>query len=569
MKCPKCNYVSHDYLDACRKCGRDLAAFKQEIGLLVLQPGELDLSLVLGGAGADDLFGSGAEEATLHVSDDDDFDISLDDYADHQPGARRFQAATPQGGGRAPEEEVPGLDHLTLELDASSLSAELAAHLRAAQALPDPALPQPSSPPLAAPGESALPSHVTLDMEPNNLSGELQPGVSQEHSVLPPMSPPPAPAVPGAPDLSRSLALDLSSIDLASTALPAGPVEQFEMAEETAAAAMAEEVSPGEATPVARISETIPSLQMQDILLAEETPAALEASPPESVEPTIPTIELVDMEATLPQRAAETSAAPPEVALSSDLPSVVFSTDDAPFVTRDVALPSSDPPPSVEPLVSRIDETRWAEERRPGAFALEPTPEAFVDEETLQDLPIPTLNEADFASVDDTLSPLPPQEQPDVTASVAPEGLLTSSDMGALSTLQEPTPPAYVTLEMNAPDLPDDLMSSLFEEVAAPLPQDDPTRTGAATGAEAQFTASDAMALEDLDKTTLPPGHLTLELDAPDFVSDVSSTVIAPLDVDHPSGTAQPPLPPPVPRADKEEELVLDLDDLEFDDDKR
>src|SRR5262249_56271456 len=44
MKCPKCNYVSHDYLDDCRKCGVDLVTFKQDIGLLVLQPGMLDLS---------------------------------------------------------------------------------------------------------------------------------------------------------------------------------------------------------------------------------------------------------------------------------------------------------------------------------------------------------------------------------------------------------------------------------------------------------------------------------------------------------------------------------------------
>ena len=71
MKCPKCNYVSHDYLDDCRKCGIDLVTFKHDIGLLVLQPGVLDLSLVLGGAGADDLFESVEEEVTMHASDDE------------------------------------------------------------------------------------------------------------------------------------------------------------------------------------------------------------------------------------------------------------------------------------------------------------------------------------------------------------------------------------------------------------------------------------------------------------------------------------------------------------------
>ena len=45
MKCPSCNYVSHDYLDACRSCGGDWSAFKAEIGLRVLPPGiVLDLS---------------------------------------------------------------------------------------------------------------------------------------------------------------------------------------------------------------------------------------------------------------------------------------------------------------------------------------------------------------------------------------------------------------------------------------------------------------------------------------------------------------------------------------------
>ncbi|HEY7495063.1 MAG TPA: hypothetical protein VIH59_28660 [Candidatus Tectomicrobia bacterium] len=48
MKCPKCSYVSHDYLDACRKCGVDLVDFKKELHLQVAQPGDLDLSLMLG-----------------------------------------------------------------------------------------------------------------------------------------------------------------------------------------------------------------------------------------------------------------------------------------------------------------------------------------------------------------------------------------------------------------------------------------------------------------------------------------------------------------------------------------
>ena len=132
MKCPKCKYVSHDYLDACRKCGIDLVIFKQDIGLLVLQPGVLDLSLVLSGAGADDLFESVEEGGAMHASDDD-FDISLDDYAEH-PGIRRAPAGVPRSGRPESETDLAGMDHLTLELDASDLPAEVTARLRASDA---------------------------------------------------------------------------------------------------------------------------------------------------------------------------------------------------------------------------------------------------------------------------------------------------------------------------------------------------------------------------------------------------------------------------------------------------
>lgn len=47
MKCPDCNYVSHDYLDACRSCGGDWSAFKAQVGLRAWPPGAvLDLGEV-------------------------------------------------------------------------------------------------------------------------------------------------------------------------------------------------------------------------------------------------------------------------------------------------------------------------------------------------------------------------------------------------------------------------------------------------------------------------------------------------------------------------------------------
>ncbi|MFO7577221.1 MAG: RDD family protein [Pelovirga sp.] len=42
MKCPKCGYNSFDYLDSCKKCGKDLLEFKQRYGIRsVLLPGAM------------------------------------------------------------------------------------------------------------------------------------------------------------------------------------------------------------------------------------------------------------------------------------------------------------------------------------------------------------------------------------------------------------------------------------------------------------------------------------------------------------------------------------------------
>lgn len=43
MKCPKCGYVSFNYLDRCKKCGRDLVAFKAEHNLWGIKPGTLSI----------------------------------------------------------------------------------------------------------------------------------------------------------------------------------------------------------------------------------------------------------------------------------------------------------------------------------------------------------------------------------------------------------------------------------------------------------------------------------------------------------------------------------------------
>ena len=43
MKCPKCDYVSFEYLDTCRKCGRDLTQLKTDMGVTTFTPGVINV----------------------------------------------------------------------------------------------------------------------------------------------------------------------------------------------------------------------------------------------------------------------------------------------------------------------------------------------------------------------------------------------------------------------------------------------------------------------------------------------------------------------------------------------
>jgi len=241
MKCPKCKYVSHDYLDVCRKCGVDLVAFKHHMGLFVLRPGVLDLSLVLVEAGAHDLFASVEEEITMHTGHDDDFDMSLDDP--DQPGVQHAPLGAPRAGAQETVEDSTDLEHLTLELDVSAQSAGLAASRPAAQAPPDalPPSPTPAVPPPALPEEGRL-GHVTLEMEFVNLAAELPSGAPAELASM---------LTPHVPETAAT------------------PAEGFEMAESVDAA----HVEGIDEVASAAASRAMPSLQLPDIVVTEDTPA--------------------------------------------------------------------------------------------------------------------------------------------------------------------------------------------------------------------------------------------------------------------------------------------------------
>jgi hypothetical protein len=97
MKCPKCSYVSYEYLDACRKCSVDLVDFKKTFHLDAVRPGDLDLSVMLAGRSAqgstasfnidDDFFSAQTMlvEREERPEEEAGFDISLDDEAHEMP----------------------------------------------------------------------------------------------------------------------------------------------------------------------------------------------------------------------------------------------------------------------------------------------------------------------------------------------------------------------------------------------------------------------------------------------------------------------------------------------------
>lgn len=91
MKCPKCGYVSHDYLDACRKCSINLIDFKNQMQLHSIRAGEISLVSLLSDVQPNFAATTGLEEPFFNASmladtdADDGFDISLDNEPNISP----------------------------------------------------------------------------------------------------------------------------------------------------------------------------------------------------------------------------------------------------------------------------------------------------------------------------------------------------------------------------------------------------------------------------------------------------------------------------------------------------
>jgi len=407
MKCPKCSYVSHDYLDVCRKCGVDLVSFKRGMGLLVLQPGVLDLSLVLGEAGADDLFESMAEETTMHAGHDVDFKTSLDDDADHA-GARRADVGVSRSGAQT------GLDHLTLSFDTTDLRAELQASLPAA----------PASPPPAVPGETALPEHVTLELDLNSRSVELPSGALAE---LAPMLPPRVPET------------------------AATPVEGSETTD-SVEAEQAEGID--DVVSVTEVSGALASVSSQDIGLAEDTPVVPEEQVPEIDDLDSATIEIPDVDAASSPLEAQRGAEPPEVEepVDTTLDILEPSVDDA-LVTLQVHEPSdSDRTEVIEPTRSTVDAPASQEmSLLPLELPADTSDSTF--ETTLPEFAMATLDDAASMFMDETMPLTPPSpELMATTGDAPPEDAVTSAETPALDDLAGLTLPGDLNIEPSPPE---------------------------------------------------------------------------------------------------------------------
>src|SRR5262249_1716080 len=137
-------------------------------------------------------------------------------------------------GGRATEEALAGLEHLTIELD---VAAAMQAHddgkasgglehltlASGAFALPEPATP--TAQPPAVPEASTPPPHLTIEIDPPSMATELPPGTLDEIASESPLF---APETATIQDISLSLSLDISSLDLASMTSATDPAERLE-----------------------------------------------------------------------------------------------------------------------------------------------------------------------------------------------------------------------------------------------------------------------------------------------------------------------------------------------------
>ena len=115
MKCPKCNFISFDYNDACPKCGKDLTQERDLMGLPSSKPRPLSLLAPLNAYS--EIPGDTTRNAQLplpKVTMDDvpeELLISLDDLSDDEPVPIQIESDSTQA---EPEQKID--DEIILDL---------------------------------------------------------------------------------------------------------------------------------------------------------------------------------------------------------------------------------------------------------------------------------------------------------------------------------------------------------------------------------------------------------------------------------------------------------------------
>lgn len=667
MKCPKCSYVSHDYLDDCRKCGVDLLAFKQQVGLLVLQPGELDLSLALAGSMSDDQYSQASRSSNTGAmrTSDDDFDISLDDYPDSSATRIPSPASRPQDSGRV-REASPMVDHLTLELDAH-LSAEVESLSRETPA-PSRATDKPDD----AAGGRMNTGHLTLELDLQDFEQSMQtsrrqasqppsrartsePRTPGRTSAMTPQAPPasrqqlppssefsaealatdlPASSVPDVPPVAEvslepsgevkdDLSLDIPTIDIADSR----QVLQFDD-DAIQAPQTSQRIRPASALSQER-SET-------EALLAEEYDTLLgePSAPPGIDNPDLEAQDLFDLTEEI--RDEEGGQHLRDDTRRGELTEELL-MDDTLAMNKPASLPDEPSVTPTGPVVSPAAETPIARDlpgNRPGAAQAAGRPPGAVEntaeiriQRTIQELAADTFDAADaeFEFQDmgvDGLSQADETEQSQrtIASEKAPDPSLDQSGEITASTSQ-PSPIAEHshTQAMEEPpsaafDEADIAFAFQSSEMRRPVAEElPPIESSADTTVPASSVSG------ELD-AAIPPDHLTLDLEVNDLTEEffantldeaelaleqeeaataslelkdappegvspaADDTVFAshdlpktPPDTSESAGgqTSTPPKMPEGPHASSEsgnendDELLLDLNDLDLDDEKR
>lgn len=112
MKCPKCGYVSFEYLDQCKKCGRDISQFKAGMKVVTFAPGVLNVFKYTGleesvkdaapAADADE----SAIEVKLEAQEKKEIEISLPEEETIKPSLATAKAPAPQATEEKKEEII-------------------------------------------------------------------------------------------------------------------------------------------------------------------------------------------------------------------------------------------------------------------------------------------------------------------------------------------------------------------------------------------------------------------------------------------------------------------------------